>query len=75
LAPIICWESTAIRRICSAIEADAAADGDTKLPGNLRHLNILEAAVYGDFTVRVLEPLQPGHQQAACIVDVYKLVR
>jgi len=48
---------------------------DTKLPSSLEHLNLLESAVYGDFEIRLLEPLQPGHMQAACIVDAQKILR
>jgi hypothetical protein len=50
-------------------------DEDTKLPSSLDHLHLLESAVYADFEIRLLEPLQPGHMQAACIVDAQKIVR
>ncbi|HEX4006784.1 MAG TPA: hypothetical protein VHX60_11455 [Acidobacteriaceae bacterium] len=49
-------------------------DGDPKLPGDLIHLNLLESTVYGDFEIRLLEPLKPGHMQAACIVEAEHLV-
>jgi len=49
-------------------------DEDTKLPSNLRGLNLLEHSVYGDFEIRLLEPFQSGHMQAACIVDAHKIV-
>jgi len=49
-------------------------DEDTKLPSSLERLNLLESAVYGDFEIRLLEPLQPGHMQAACIIDAQKIV-
>jgi hypothetical protein len=50
-------------------------DEDTKLPGNLQRVNLLELSVYGDFAIRLLEPFQRGHMQAACIVDAHKIVR
>jgi hypothetical protein len=50
-------------------------DEDTKLPSNLQRMNLLESSVYGDFAIRLLEPFQPGHMQAACIVDAHKIVR
>jgi hypothetical protein len=50
-------------------------DEDTKLPSNLQRVNLLESSVYGDFAIRPLEPFQPGHMQAACIVDAHKIVR
>ena len=55
-------------------------DEDTKLPGNLDKLLMLpnplfEFSVYGDFELRQLEPLKPGHMQAACIVSADNLVR
>lgn len=49
-------------------------DGDAKLPSNLEKLNLLDHFVYGDFEIRVLEPFEPGHMQAACIVDAKNLV-
>jgi hypothetical protein len=48
---------------------------DTKLPSSLQQLNLLESSVYGDFDIRLLEPFQEGHMQAACIVDAQKIVR
>jgi hypothetical protein len=51
-----------------------SCDEDTKLPSNLEHLNLLDSTVYGDFELRVLEPLKAGHMQAACIVDAKNLV-
>lgn len=55
-------------------------DEDTKLPSNLDALMrlpnpLFEFFVYGDFELRLLEPLRPGHQQAACIVSADNLVR
>ena len=50
-------------------------DEDTELPGNLQHLNLLEFDTYGDFEIRQLEPYKQGHQQAACIINVRKIVR
>jgi len=50
-------------------------DEDTKLPSNLEHMNLLDYAIYGDFEIRQLEPFQAGHMQAACIVDVQRIVR
>ncbi len=50
-------------------------DQDTNLPSNLEHLNLVDFATYGDFEIRTLEPFRPGHQQAACIVDVHRIVR
>lgn len=55
-------------------------DEDTKLPNNLDVLMnlpnpLFEWSVYGDFEIRPLEPFQPGHMQAACIVDAHKIVR
>lgn len=47
---------------------------DTKLPSNLEKLNLLDHFAYGDFEIRVLEPFQTGHMQAACIVDAKNLV-
>jgi hypothetical protein len=49
-------------------------DEDTNLPSNLKKLNLLDHFVYGDFEIRVLEPLEPGQMQAACIVDAQHLV-
>lgn len=49
-------------------------DGDEKLPSNLAKLNLLDHFVYGDFEIRVLEPFQPDHMQAACIVEARNLV-
>jgi hypothetical protein len=49
-------------------------DEDTRLPGNLQHMNLLDSAVYGDFEIRVLEPFKAGHMQAACIVDAQRVV-
>lgn len=54
---------------------DCGGDEDTKLPGSLQHLNLLESSVYAGFEIRPLEPFQPGHMQAACIVDAHKIVR
>ena len=51
------------------------ADEDTKLPSNLQHLNLLDYNVYGDFEIRLLEPFQAGHMQAACIIDPQRIVR
>lgn len=50
------------------------ADGDPTLPSDLEKLNLLGHFVYGDFEIRVLEPFQTGHMQAACIVDAKNLV-
>lgn len=50
-------------------------DEDTKLPSNLQRVNFLESSVYADFVIRVLQPFQPGHMQAACIVEAHKVVR
>jgi hypothetical protein len=50
-------------------------DEDTKLPTSLQRLNLLESSVYADFEIRPLEPFQPGHMQAACIVEARKVVR
>jgi hypothetical protein len=50
-------------------------DEDTKLPSDLERLDLLESSVYGDFEIRLLEPFRPGHMQAACIVDVHRIVR
>jgi len=50
-------------------------DADTNLPSNLEHLNLLDYSTYGDFEIRTLEPFRAGRQQAACIVDVHKIVR
>ena len=52
-----------------------AEDQNTKLPSNLQHLNLLKFSVYGDFEIRILEPFQPGHMQAACIIAAQKIVR
>jgi hypothetical protein len=57
-----------------------SGDEDTKLPSNLDKLMMLpndlfEFMVYGDFELRLLEPLKPGHMQAACIVSADHLVR
>jgi hypothetical protein len=49
-------------------------DVETKLPGNLKRLNLLGSFVYGDFEIRVLEPFELGHMQAACIVDATHIV-
>jgi hypothetical protein len=49
-------------------------DGDTRLPSNLQHLNLLDYATYGDFEIRLLEPFQAGHMQAACIIDAKRIV-
>jgi hypothetical protein len=50
-------------------------DEDARLlPSNLAKLNLLDHFVYGDFEIRVLEPFEPGHMQAACIVDGRNLV-
>jgi hypothetical protein len=37
--------------------------------------DLFEFMVYGDFELRLLEPLKPGHMQAACIVSADHLVR
>jgi hypothetical protein len=51
------------------------SDYDT-LPGNLaRLMKGYEYVIYGDFEIRPLEPLKPGHMQAACIVSADHLVR
>ena len=55
-------------------------DQDTNLPSNLDRLMrlpnpLFEYWVYGDFRLRPLEPFQPGHQQAACIVSADHLFR
>jgi len=49
-------------------------DGDAKLPSNLDRLNLLGHFAYGNFVIRVLEPLRPGQMQAACIVSATNLV-
>jgi hypothetical protein len=51
-----------------------SGDEDTKLPSNLRHLNLLEFSNYGEFEIRLLEPFRQGHMQAACIVDARNIV-
>jgi len=61
-------------KCCRGIVA-CSGDGDTRLPSNLQHLNLLDFSTYGDFDIRPLEPFQPGHMQAACIVDAHKIVR
>lgn len=55
-------------------------DADTKLPSNLEALMdlpnpLFEWSIYGDFEIRPLEPFQPGHMQAACIVNAHNIVR
>jgi hypothetical protein len=61
-------------------EGPCDGDQDTKLPSSLEALMKLpnpsfEFAIYGDFELRVLEPFQRGHMQAACIVNAHNLVR
>jgi hypothetical protein len=58
----------------SSFTAGCDGDGDTKLPSNLAKLDLLDHFVYGDFEIRVLEPFEAGHMQAACIVDAQHLV-
>jgi hypothetical protein len=52
-----------------------SVDANTKLPGSLERLDLLDFCAYGDFDIRPLEPFRPGHMQAACIVDAHRVMR
>lgn len=49
-------------------------DEDTKLPSDLQRLDLVGFSTYGEFEIRMLEPFQQGHMQAACIIEARSVV-
>jgi hypothetical protein len=56
-----------------------SGEGDTEMPRNVEAMftgpDVFQYFVYGNFQLRLLEPLKAGHMQAACIVSASQLVR